>query len=305
MTRFQELEGTEYLPSTSLKSLKGSSSHIQLELSDGRTVQTSLLIGADGKDSKVRDLSSINTQEWKQDTLSLNFVVKSEGANRKALMRFLQTGPVMLLPLWNEYMSVTWSLPTHIAHRMKTITKEQLLDELNEALILSSKIKHFWEDGKVNSPTITEIVSEIELDSHDIKQAKTFVGNKTVLVGDAAHSVYPILGQGTNLAMYDAINLAAVIIENAKLGRSISSEDCLDSYSSKTYCYNTSWTYFEQSLKYAYSDYNLLHYARNFGFEFMNQLSPLKSLSVSLANGDYLVPKSWPWVDSIPKDEPI
>lgn len=274
-----------------------------MELSDGRKVKTSLLIGADGKDSKVRELSHINTWEWKQDTLGLVFVVKTEGPCREAFMRFLQTGPVMLLPLWDDYMSVMWNLPTNITHRMTTLTKDQLLDELNEALKHPPKIKNFWGDAKVNPPRLSEIVSDVEVHPHTIKQAKSFVADKTALVGDAAHTLYPLLGQGTNPSMYDAINLAAAIIENAKLGKSISSEDYLNNYNRKAYCYNATAAYFEQTLKFAYSDISLLHYFRNFGFGFMNLLGPLKSFSISVANGDYVVPKQWPWVDSIPKDD--
>lgn len=286
-----------------MKSIKNTATHLEVELHDGRKIKTGLLIGADGQNSKVRELSHIDTWEWKQDILGLMFIVKTEEVYRSGLMRFLQTGPVMLLPLWGSYMSVMWNLPSHMAQRMKSLSHEQLLDELNEALKHAPKIKNFWGDAKIDLPRLSAIVGEVEAHPHTIKQAKSFIGNKTALIGDAAHSLYPLLGQSTNPGMYDAINLATGIIETAKLGKSISSEDYLKNYHRKAYLYNKSAAYFEQSLKFIYSDFSLLHYARNFGFGFMNMLGPLKSFSVSLANGDYVVPKSWPWVSSIPQDD--
>ena len=286
-----------------MKSIKDTQTHLELELHDGTKVKTELLIGADGQNSKVREYSHIDAWELKQDILGLMFIVKTDQVYRSGLMRFLQTGPVMLLPLWGSYMSVMWNLPSHMAKRMKSLSHEQLLDELNEALKHAPMVKNFWGNAKIDLPRLTAIVSEVETDPHTIMHSRSFIGNKTALIGDAAHSLYPLLGQSTNAGMYDAINLATGIIEAAKLAKSISSEDCLKNYHRKAYLYNASAACFEQSLKFVYSDYRLLHHARNFGFGFLNMLGPLKSFSVSLANGEYVVPRSWPWVSSIPKDD--
>lgn len=228
--------------------------------------------------------------------------IKSSNKSFNAYQRFLKTGPLALLPFWEDYYSIVWSVPPLEAERLKSIPKDQFVEELNNALS-SASITQFPMSSDIQVPFVTEICTDRFTFPYGLLQASKFVNSRVALIGDSAHTIHPLAGQGYNLGVYDVINLAQDLCEAAKVGRDPGSLMSLQNYSMKARAYNGLLAAFEQGILLAYTDFTALHYLRNFNFSLINNISPLKSIFQTGANGTLFVPDNWSWVTEMPPDE--
>ncbi|USD21188.1 UbiH/UbiF/VisC/COQ6 family ubiquinone biosynthesis hydroxylase [Microbulbifer variabilis] len=157
-------------------------------------VQTRLLIGADGARSKVRDLLRIRCQETDYHQTALVCVARCEKSHRHtAWQRFMQSGPLAFLPMAglgdDNHCAVVWSADDSLARELL------MLDDQAFALNLEKAIESRL--GKVES------VSERFSFPLRARHAERYHGPGAVLVGDAAHSIHPLAGQGVNLGFQD------------------------------------------------------------------------------------------------------
>ncbi|WHI45242.1 UbiH/UbiF/VisC/COQ6 family ubiquinone biosynthesis hydroxylase [Microbulbifer sp. VAAF005] len=162
-------------------------------------VRTRLLIGADGARSKVRDLLHIRSQDTDYHQTALVCVARSEKSHRHtAWQRFLQTGPLAFLPLAglgdDNHCAVVWSADEELAQELLMLDDQAFALNLEKAF--ESRL------GKVES------VSERFSFPLRARHAERYRGPGAVLVGDAAHSIHPLAGQGVNLGLQDVRVLA-------------------------------------------------------------------------------------------------
>jgi len=169
--------------------------YTQLELNDGTRIRTRLLIAADGGRSQVRQQLGIatNNRDYQQRALvaELQTAIPNQGI---AWQSFLDTGPLALLPLGDGCSSMVWSLPIEQAEQASAWAPERLGAELSLA-----------SNGRFGQIKVTTPVASFPL---QLLLAEKIRESRVVLVGDAAHQVHPLAGQGVNLGFQDVAALA-------------------------------------------------------------------------------------------------
>jgi len=200
-TIWQELSHklvTTYCPSTPVDIVQ-STNNISVSLQDGTTITGKILIGADGANSWVKQQSGIitNTKSYGHDAITT--VIETEKQhNNTAYQSFTKDGPLGILPLYKTNMSsIVWSANTNAAKRLLAIPSSEFNLQLTEAMrsclgnatIRTKRFKH---------PLI-------------MRHANTYYADRIALVGDAAHTIHPLAGQGANLGFADIATLTACI----------------------------------------------------------------------------------------------
>jgi 2-octaprenylphenol hydroxylase len=179
---------------------------LELILEEGRVLRAALLVGADGGSSRIRSLAGIATRGWRYDQRALVATVSTEQDHRHtAWQRFLPAGPVAFLPLWGGRSSIVWST---LADRAEALLG---LDEAGFAAELTKAI-----DGRLGAVTDVGPRATIPL---ALRLAGAYIRPRLALVGDAAHTIHPLAGQGVNLGLLDAACLAELVIEARAGGR--------------------------------------------------------------------------------------
>jgi len=211
----QEKLGTRYLQPKRLKNIERFSNHWQVTLESGECYQTPLVIGADGAGSMVRQLAGIQVDLLDYKQMALTCAIRTEKPHGGiARQVFLPTGPLAFLPLANHakqsddeddcWQSIVWTLPAVDAQDMS---------DLDDA-ILMAKLSHAsgYALGQV---TAIESRGIFPLKA---QQAKLYCLDGLALVGDAAHVVHPMAGQGVNLGCLDAAVLADALLHDRDRG---------------------------------------------------------------------------------------
>ncbi|AGK59648.1 2-octaprenyl-6-methoxyphenyl hydroxylase [Hyphomicrobium denitrificans 1NES1] len=189
----------------------------EVALRDGSLISASLVVAADGKTSKLRDAAGIKTLRRSYDQTGIVTTVKfSEPHNGVAIQHFLPGGPFAILPLKGNRACITWSAAREEAARVMALDDDGFLAELD--LRIGGRFGSIALDGPRQSWPL------------DIVIPRELVASRFALIGDAAHGVHPIAGQGVNLAFRDAAALIEVIADAARLGLDIGAGPHLEIY---------------------------------------------------------------------------
>jgi 2-octaprenyl-6-methoxyphenol hydroxylase len=190
---------------------------IDVVLAGGETIPARLLAGADGARSKIREQAGIATHGWNYDQSAIVTTVAHEREhNGRAEEHFLPAGPFAILPLTGKRASIVWTETTREAERMIALPDEEFHSELEKRFGL-----HLG-DLKVIGPRRAFPLG--------LFTARTFIGERLALVGDAAHIIHPIAGQGLNMGLRDVAALAEAVADAARLGLDIGGPDALERY---------------------------------------------------------------------------
>jgi len=185
-----------------LESVVIGDAQVRIGLNDGRELRSQLLIGADGTDSTVRRLLGIETagHAYHQDALVAH-VRTAKPHRNTAWQRFLPTGPLAFLPLPDGRSSIVWSATRAEATRLRALDPPAFGAALTEA------------GGEVLGAC--ELTTPIACFPLKLQYALDYVRPRAVLLGDAAHVVHPLAGQGLNLGLLDCASLAEVLGESS------------------------------------------------------------------------------------------
>jgi 2-octaprenylphenol hydroxylase len=179
-----------------------------ISLSDGRTLTAALVIGSDGAASLSRKLAGIETAGWNYDQRAFVTHVRTEHSHaRTAWQRFLADGPIAFLPLADGRSSIVWTTrPAHAEH-LATCSPEDASREIERAL-----------DGALGR---VEVAAERAHFPLRLTHARQYCKERFALVGDAAHSIHPLAGQGVNLGFLDCAALVQVLAQEIENGGTV------------------------------------------------------------------------------------
>jgi 2-octaprenylphenol hydroxylase len=192
-------------------------SRARLTLEDGRVLETALVVGADGAGSRVRGLAGIPVTTRDYGQKGLVATVRNERPSAEtARQRFLPGGPLAFLPLRDGRSSIVWSLPTEQADGLLAVDDAAFAARLGAAFgdALGAVLE-------VGSRAAFPLVR---------RHALAYVRERLALVGDAAHTIHPLAGQGVNLGLLDAASLAEVVLAARSKGRDLGSLHVLRRY---------------------------------------------------------------------------
>lgn len=201
------LPGLSWRRQAALQACSVSAEGVLLELDDGQRLQARLLVGADGARSRVRELAGMALSRSAYGQSAIVAVVRTERPHGDtARQRFMPGGPLAFLPLAGpNSCSIVWSLPEAEAERLLELPEPAFRETLGEAF--ESRLGSvLWTGPRSSFPLVR---------SH----ADSYVHPRIALVGDAAHTIHPLAGQGANLGLLDAATLAELLVGGRARGR--------------------------------------------------------------------------------------
>ena len=271
-----KLPNIDILENESVLSINNGTESIEIKTDSGLDLMANLVVGSDGSMSSIRSLSSIPIRTWSYEQTAIVSLVESEiPINKTAYQIFTSTGPIALLPVTVEgedLVSMIWSADKVYAEKLLTLEDSEFLEEL--------RLKT---EGKLGNFKIREAISSFPL--HQL-HAKEYFAERTVLVGDSAHTIHPLAGQGLNLGLSDVIDLSERILSLRREGRNIADEKMLKAYSDSREKVNLRMAALMEGFKRGFGSKNpWVKLGRNVAFSFANKTAFLKKKFIKEAAG--------------------
>jgi 2-octaprenyl-6-methoxyphenol hydroxylase len=250
---------------------------VVVSLGDGRKLTAPLLVAADGRNSKTREAAGINIARWKYDHQAIVSVLRHEQPHEHVAYEiFYPTGPFALLPMNDDAAghrsAIVWSVPEDDAAGWLSLSDEDFAAEAQAAM-----------GGFLGKIEMLAPRSSYPLGFHHAAQ---ITARRLALVGDAAHAIHPIAGQGLNLGFRDVAALAEVLAEGARLGLDLGDEQLLTRYQRWRSLDALSVAFATDSLTRIYGVPGVTASAiRRFGMSLVGRISPLRNRLMSEARG--------------------
>lgn len=266
-------DGVEIIAPVEITGFAADAAMARLSLADGRSISAPLVIASDGAQSALRTRAGIEViaHDYRQSGLvtTITHELDHEGT---AYEHFRPAGPFASLPLPGRRSSLVWTEGRDRAAELKTWPNEQIAAEI-EAVMGSSLGRVTLEEGLQVFPLKLQI-------------ARSFVAPRLALIGDAAHVVHPVAGQGLNLGLKDVAALAEVAIDAIRLGQDHGAADVLERYQR--------WRRFDTALMAMVTDGMVRLFSndvapvralRDLGMGMVDRLPPVKDFLIGRAAG--------------------
>lgn len=218
LARVAELENVKLFCPAKARTVKLHDDRVELNLSD-TTLVASLIVGADGANSWLRNHLNMPMEQGSYQSQALITTVKTqENHGKTARQVFLPTGPLAFLPLRDEHQcSIVWSTTDSEAQRLSALAKNDFCRELSNAFNCKLGVVEQLLDLPQTFPLT-------------MRHVKEYVGHRVALIGDAAHTLHPLAGQGINLGLQDAKVLAQTLLTTNQQHRDIGLKQNLRPY---------------------------------------------------------------------------
>jgi 2-octaprenyl-6-methoxyphenol hydroxylase len=250
---------------------------VTVSLEDGRKLFAPLLVAADGRNSPMREAAGIRVARWKYDHHAIVSVLRHERPHENVAYEiFYPTGPFALLPMTDDAgghrSAIVWSVPAEDAAGWLSLNDDDFAAEAQAAM-----------GGFLGKIEMLAPRSTFPLGFHHAAQ---ITAKRLALVGDSAHAIHPIAGQGLNLGFRDAAALAQVLVESARIGLDLGDQQLLDRYQR--------WRSLDSLLVAVATDSLTRIYGvpgkrasavRRFGMGLIERISPIKDRLMSEARG--------------------
>ncbi|KAL5283480.1 COQ6 family protein [Megaselia abdita] len=276
-----------------------------VKLKGGEEFTCDLLIGADGVNSLVRKQMKVDTYTHNYNEMGLVATLELDGNacdNSVAWQRFLPTGPVALLPLNENKSSLVWSTTPEMAKKLQSLPADEFVDELNKAFVKEYPKNEFVSnalrvlDTIMNSdsqssrqypPKVRSVVERSRACFPlGFMHSSSYVRSGVALVGDAAHRIHPLAGQGVNLGFGDVKCLVEVLADGVYGGATLSDKLVLLKYEKDRLVHNVPLMLGIHGIQSLYSSsFSPLVLLRSLGLQITQNAPPLKNLFMKKAMG--------------------
>ena len=250
---------------------------VVVALEDGRKLLAPLLVGADGRNSSTREDAGLRIARWKYDHQAIVSVLRHERPHDNVAYEiFYPTGPFALLPMTDDAnghrSAIVWSVPEEDAPGWLSLSDADFAGEAQAAM-----------GGFLGEIAMLAPRSSYPLGFHHAAQ---ITAKRLALVGDAAHAIHPIAGQGLNLGFRDVAALAQVVVEGARLGLDLGDRQLLDRYQRWRSLDALSVAFATDTLTRIYGVPGRTASAiRRFGMGLVGRISPIRDRLMSEARG--------------------
>jgi len=244
-----------------------------VELDNGQQLSAKLVVAADGSRSKLRELAGIETRGWSYEQHAVvAHITTSKSHQETAWQRFMPDGPLAFLPLSDDTSSVVWSTTPEHADQLLAMDEAEFLDALQEAF--GDRLGRMLKCGPRAAFPLR------------MQHAKKYTLPRLALLGDAAHTVHPLAGQGVNLGLADAASLAEVIVDARQQRQDFGAHKILRRYERWRKGENLAMLSAMDGFKRLFgSTQPLMKWLRNTGLHLTNSTSPLKNMIMRQAMG--------------------
>ncbi|PSR82716.1 hypothetical protein BD289DRAFT_370895 [Coniella lustricola] len=284
-----------------------------VQLANGQRLWARLLVGADGANSPVRSFAGIESRGWDYGRHGVVATLQLEGEGwggdhtKIAYQRFLPSGPVAVLPLPGNYSSLVWSTTPDRAARLKSLSSQDFVAMVNAAFRLSPvDLEYLHSVGSGQEEEVAWRLQHVSVQPQNIPQtvvgvqegsvapfplkmrhADTYIGERVALVGDAAHTIHPLAGQGLNQGQGDVESLVKTIEYAVNHGQDIGTQMSLESYNAERYAANHAVLGVCDKLHKLYSvGSGPLVSLRSLGLDAVNAMKPVKKFLMNQAAGN-------------------
>jgi len=281
LDRLAEFDNVELIAPASIEQIKYSASEkTVLTLDNGDELQAKMLVAADGGNYRVRQTVGLGVSSWDYKQHALVIYIETDYEQQDITwQRFVPSGPQAFLPLTGNYGSIVWYNSADEVRRLKTLSNEELIKELTETF----------------PDCLGNVKQVLGLASFPLKRqhAQQYVKEGVALVGDAAHMINPLAGQGVNIGLLDAAALAEVLVEAGSKGEEIGSVSVLKRYEKMRRNENLKMMTVMDVFYRVFSNEILpVKFIRNLGLGLAERLKPAKNKVTRMAIGlDGKLPK--------------
>ena len=272
-TKISKNEQINYKFNSKVTEHKNQSGYISVKLDNGKKLNTKLLIGADGRNSELASRADIKKSGWKYNQSALVCAIEHEADhNGVAWQYFMPSGPLAVLPMTGKRSCIVW---TEQNANAKAIN---LFDETRYTKILAARLGNFL--GKF------KIIGDRHTYPLELSIADRFIDERLALIGDAAHSVHPIAGQGLNAGFKDIAVLAHIIQDAHHRGEDLGSLGVLKRYEEWRRFDSAQLAYSTDLFNKLFSNENeALRLARNIGLKLLDSIPVAKRNIIKEAAG--------------------
>lgn len=265
--------GLTHIPGAEVTSHQADPSGIAVTLADGRTLTARVVAACDGRASATARRAGIRRTGHSYGQTALVCAVAHERPhNGTAHQFFMPTGPLAILPLKGNRSSIVWSETDDNARTIAGLSDADFL------AVLATRFGDFLGKITLAGPRFTYPLN--------LTLADSYVAPRLALVGDAAHGVHPIAGQGLNLGLRDVAALAEVLVDAARRGEDIGAPDILDRYQSWRRFDATTLALGMDGVNALFSnDSAILRAGRDIGLGIVNRIAPLRRAFMRQAAG--------------------
>jgi len=273
IARARTLDTVITLDGRNLESLARDSHGIAARLDDGTRVTAALAVAADGQNSTLRREAGIETMSWRYDQASIVCTVAHERPHRGiAHEKFLPAGPFAILPMTGNRSSIVWTERAALAPEIANLPRGEF----------TRTLAHRFGDflGAL------DVEGEIFVYPLALSHARRYTAQRLALIGDAAHTIHPIAGQGLNLGLRDIAALCEALVEAGSLGLDLGARTTLDAYERARRLDNTLMIALTDGLNRLFSNaVEPIKLARDVGLAAINRTAPLKRAFMRHAMG--------------------